>query len=82
MEHDLEFARKRSLERSLRLGVYEAMNPVINIDNTVNVEKDGLFGILLGFSYGIQFNPVKPGVCYDTLETTLNDLSNLVFILT
>ena len=32
---------------------------------------DGVIGQLLGFAYGLQYNPYKPGKYYDAVETSI-----------
>ncbi len=31
----------------------------------------GLTGLLLGFTYGIQYNAQTPGECYNSMQSTL-----------
>lgn len=35
-------------------------------------EYEGLVGCLRGLAWGLQFNPNQPGVCYNTIDDSLN----------
>lgn len=39
--------------------------------NTLDTELEGFWGTLNGFTYGLQYDPHKPGPCYLSVESVM-----------
>jgi len=53
---------------------------IIN-QNSVDESVMGVSGLLLGFTYGIQYNPQNPGNCYDSMSSILSELDLILSVL-
>jgi hypothetical protein len=53
------------LEGRAKMGLY-----IPKASTTVDTSIPGMLGQLLGFAYGLQYDPKKPGKCYTSIEAT------------
>lgn len=64
------------LERRAKLGLY-----IPKAGSTPDTSMQGFLGTILGFAYGLQYDAKKPGTCYTSLESTVEELDTILEIL-
>ena len=64
------------LERRAKYGLW-----LPKAGNKPDTDLNGLLGTLLGFSYGLQYDPKKPGICYSSIEDTALEMENILVLL-
>ena len=76
IEHQYDLARRSTMERRAKYGL-----AMPKAGNTPDKSLNGILGSILGFSYGLQYDPKKPGSCYTAIEDTAFEIDNLLVIL-
>lgn len=64
------------LDRRMKLGL-----AIPKASTTADTSIAGLLGKALGFAYGLQYNPQKPGKCYTSIEDIALELDSLLSLL-
>lgn len=73
IDHQFELARNSMMERRAKYGLY-----IPKASMTADFDLNGLLGTMLGFSYGLQYDPKKPGICYQSIESTALEMDNIL----
>ena len=76
IDHQNDLAKRSMLERRAKLGLY-----IPKAGSTPDTSTPGLLGSILGFAYGLQYDSKKPGQCYDSLESTIEEIEGILEIL-
>lgn len=66
IDHQFELAQRKMLDRRQKLGLY-----IPKASTTADTSMMGILGQILGFAYGLQYDPKSPGTCYTSLESTV-----------
>ena len=61
--------------RALRMG---HKIPKTSKDGQDDCMDTPMFGLMLGFAYGLQYNPKEKGQCFGSIETSIEAANNLV----
>ena len=80
-DHQVDMIRLRSQKRREAKGL-KAPKYLEAYSSGVDKTQDGIDGFLLGYAYGLQYNPYKPGKCYKALETGIDNIANLLDLAT